>query len=205
MSEGRSMSSLYRADHIGSLLRPTELLEARRAHVTLGELATLEDHHISRVLQKQQELGLGVFTDGELQRSNFMSDFTDAVDGFDTSDAVARSWSDNAQRSPVPAAAVNISGIVTAPLKPHRSLTGRELPLLREHAPGRSRSPFPALRSSRQNTALRTRFTGTHTHCSMQSPASRICRSMRRAIATTSIRSGPRGWQTNCAWIRHRC
>ena len=94
------MSSLYRADHVGSFLRPRELLEARRAQVTSEELEALEDRHISRVFQKQQELGLGVFTDGELRRSNFMSDFTDAVDGFDLGDAVARSWSDKAQRSP---------------------------------------------------------------------------------------------------------
>src|ERR1035438_6014482 len=118
------MSSLYRADHVGSFLRPTELLEARRAQVALEELEALEDRHISRVLQKQQELGLGVFTDGELRRSNFMSDFTDAVDGFDPGDAVARSWSDNAPRSPAAAAAVSkISGIVTSPLKQHQSLT----------------------------------------------------------------------------------
>lgn len=139
------MSSLYRADHVGSFLRPTELLEARRAQVALEELEALEDRHISRVLQKQQELGLGVFTDGELRRSNFMSDFTDAVDGFDPGDAVARSWSDNAPRSPAAAAAVSkISGIVTSPLKQHQSLTVRELPFLREHAPGAIKITLPS-------------------------------------------------------------
>ncbi len=139
------MSSLYRADHVGSFLRPRELLEARRAQVTSEELEALEDRHISRVFQKQQELGLGVFTDGELRRSNFMSDFTDAVDGFDLGDAVARSWSDKAQRSPASAAAVsNISGIVTSPLKQHQPLTGRELPFLRAHAPGAIKITLPS-------------------------------------------------------------
>jgi hypothetical protein len=79
-----------------------------------------------------------------------MSGFIDAVDGFDPRDSVARSWSDNAQRSPAPAAVSNISGIVTSQLKQRHPLTGRDLPFLREHAPGRSRSPFPGLGSSRQ-------------------------------------------------------
>ena len=46
------MSHLFRADHVGSFLRPPELLEARREQVSLEELETLEDRHISRVLQK---------------------------------------------------------------------------------------------------------------------------------------------------------
>ncbi len=139
------MPSSYRADHVGSFLRPTELLEARRARVNLEELKASEDRHISRVLQKQQELGLDVFTDGELRRSNFMSDFTDAVDGFDPGGAVPRSWSDSARQSPAPAVAVsNISGIVTAALNQRRPLTGRELPFLREHAPGPIKITLPS-------------------------------------------------------------
>ena len=74
------MSSRYRADHVGSLLRPAELLEARKSKAPTAELHAIEDRHIQRVLVKQKELGFGVFTDGELRRSNFMSDFTDAVE-----------------------------------------------------------------------------------------------------------------------------
>jgi 5-methyltetrahydropteroyltriglutamate--homocysteine methyltransferase len=139
------MSSLFRADHVGSFLRPPDLLEARQAHVSLQELEALEDRHIARVLQKQQELGLGVFTDGELRRSNFMSDFTDAVDGFDPGDAVPRNWNDNAEKSTAPTVAVSsISGIVTAPLKQRQPLTGRELPFLRQHAPGPIKITLPS-------------------------------------------------------------
>jgi 5-methyltetrahydropteroyltriglutamate--homocysteine methyltransferase len=142
---GGIMSSLYRADHVGSFLRPPELLEAHQAQVSLEELEALENRQISRVLQKQQELGLGVFTDGELRRSNFMSDFTDAVDGFDPGDAVPRSWSDDAQKSTAHAAAVSsISGIVTSPLKLRRPLTGREAPFLRKHAPGPIKITLPS-------------------------------------------------------------
>ncbi len=92
------MPSSYRADHVGSLLRPHELLEARRAQRPHTELQAIEDREILRVLQRQKEIGFDVFTDGEFRRTNFMSDFTDAVQGFDFGDAVSRNWSDDAQK-----------------------------------------------------------------------------------------------------------
>ena len=72
------MHTPYRADHIGSFLRPPELLEARKTEEP-EKLRQLEDRHILRVIAKQQELGFEAVTDGELRRRNFMSDFTDAV------------------------------------------------------------------------------------------------------------------------------
>ena len=93
------MAAQYRADHVGSLLRPPELLEARRnGGKDAQRLHELEDRHIARVLAKQKELGFEIFTDGEFRRRNFMSDFTDAVEGFDLGDAVARHWDDGARR-----------------------------------------------------------------------------------------------------------
>lgn len=139
------MPSPYRADHVGSLLRPAELLEARQSQMHLKDLQALEDRHIVRVLQKQQEIGLDVFTDGELRRSNFMSDFTDAVEGFDFRSAVPRRWKDDAQQENSESAAVSsISGIVTSQLKQCQPLTGRELPFLREHAPGPIKITLPS-------------------------------------------------------------
>ncbi|HEX9661775.1 MAG TPA: 5-methyltetrahydropteroyltriglutamate--homocysteine methyltransferase, partial [Candidatus Binatia bacterium] len=72
------MAARYRADHIGSLLRPAELLEARSANVSSEQLRALEDKHILRVIERQKEIGFKIFTDGELRRGNFMSDFNDA-------------------------------------------------------------------------------------------------------------------------------
>src|ERR1700684_4583531 len=87
------MSVQYRADQVGSFLRPKELLEARRSDPPAPDrLRELEDRFILRVLAKQKELGFEVFTDGEFRRSNFMGDFTDAIEGFDFGDGVARSW-----------------------------------------------------------------------------------------------------------------
>lgn len=138
------MPSPYRADHVGSLLRPHELLEARSAQQPRAELQAIEDREILRVLQRQKEIGFDVFTDGEFRRTNFMSDFTDAVQGFDFGDAVSRNWSD-AQKTSQPQPAVSsINGVVTSTLRQRQPLTGPELPFLREHSPGPIKITLPS-------------------------------------------------------------
>jgi 5-methyltetrahydropteroyltriglutamate--homocysteine methyltransferase len=137
------MSSIIRADHVGSLLRPGELLNARASHIAPSELEAIEDRHVQRVLGRQKEIGLNIFTDGELRRTNFMSDFTDAVEGFDFGDAVPRKWNDEtAQQSAATVSSVN--GIVTSTLKQRQPLTGRELPFLVKHAPGPLKITLPS-------------------------------------------------------------
>jgi 5-methyltetrahydropteroyltriglutamate--homocysteine methyltransferase len=132
----------YRADQVGSFLRPADLLEAHRTPGPDSEpLRALEDRHILRVLAKQQDLGFEVFTDGELRRRNFMSDFTDAVDGFDFGDAVARSWQAG---SGAGAPVSSVAGVVTGKLRPLRRLTGHELPFLRAHSPGAIKMTLPS-------------------------------------------------------------
>ena len=86
------MPAKYRADHIGSFLRPGDILQARGANVSIEQLRALEDKHILRVIERQKDLGFKIFTDGELRRGNFMSDFNDAVEGIDEGVAVARTW-----------------------------------------------------------------------------------------------------------------
>ncbi len=135
------MAAEYRADQVGSFLRPAELLEARHNGKDPQRLHDLEDRHISRVLAKQKELGFEIFTDGELRRRNFMSDFIDAVDGFDLGDTVARKWeagdAKNAQVS-------SVTGIVTSKLRQVRPLTGHELPYLKKHSPGAIKMTLPS-------------------------------------------------------------
>src|SRR3954469_3168823 len=75
------------ADHVGSLLRPPELLEARRAHAG-GELdppafKAIEDRAVLDVVRLQEEAGCPVVTDGELRRESFQSELVAAVDGFE--------------------------------------------------------------------------------------------------------------------------
>jgi 5-methyltetrahydropteroyltriglutamate--homocysteine methyltransferase len=125
------MPAPFRADHIGSFLRPKELLEARNS-ASPEQLRKLEDQHILRVLAKQKELGFEVVTDGELRRRNFMSDFTDAVEGFDLSAGLGRTWKGGEAAA---AAAIRVTGIVTSKLRQVRPLTGHELPFLKAHSP----------------------------------------------------------------------
>ncbi len=136
------MPSPFRADHIGSLLRPAELLEARRnAAKDPARLRALEDTHIRNVFNKQKELGFQVFTDGELRRRNFMSDFTDAVEGFDMGDAVARNWQASQEKNqPVS----SVTGVVTKTLRQARPLTGHELPFLKANCPGSIKMTLPS-------------------------------------------------------------
>src|SRR5579883_1343858 len=133
-----SMPAPYRADHIGSFLRSPELLEARKSNADEQKLREIEDREILRVLAKQKELGFEIFTDGELRRRNFMSDFMDAVEGFDMGGAVGRMWSGDG------AEAARVSGIVTRKLKQTGRLTGRELPFLKQHSPGAIKMTLPS-------------------------------------------------------------
>ena len=136
------MMTSYRADQVGSLLRPPELLAARAATPPdLTRLRAIEDQHILRILSRQRELGFEALTDGELRRRNFMSDLIDAVDGFDLEDATPRAW----QASDAGGAAVSsVTGIVTGTLRPVRRLTEHELPFLRAHADGAIKMTLPS-------------------------------------------------------------
>jgi len=76
----------YRADQVGSLLRPPELLQARKAYrarsIGIEELRRVEDRAIATALEMQRQVGIDVYTDGEMRRDAWMSDLVDAVDGF---------------------------------------------------------------------------------------------------------------------------
>ena len=136
------MTTPYRADQVGSFLRPPEIIEARYAARTDPErLRALEDRHILQALEKQRDLGFEIFTDGELRRRNFMSDFTDAVTGFDFGDTVARTWqAGSGARAPVS----SVAGVVTARLQPLRRLTLHELAFLKRHSPGAIKMTLPS-------------------------------------------------------------
>src|ERR1700678_395419 len=85
----------FHADHVGSLLRPQALLEARR-RVEAGmiepeELREVENEAITTAFQLQKQAGLRVFTDGEFRRSDFRGGLVDAVDGI-TAEIVEMPW-----------------------------------------------------------------------------------------------------------------
>jgi len=75
----------FRADHVGSLLRPPALKEARakrvRDEISPDDLKAVEDREIERVIRKQEEVGLRAVTDGEFRRSWWHLDFLWGLDG----------------------------------------------------------------------------------------------------------------------------
>ena len=69
----------FRADHVGSLLRPAHLLQAREDHaagrIDADELRQIEDDAIREVVRRQEEIGLRGITDGEFRRESWHMDF----------------------------------------------------------------------------------------------------------------------------------
>lgn len=87
-----------RADVVGSLLRPPELLVARERYAA-GELSApefkrVEDRAVDRVIALQEGAGLPVVTDGEMRRESFQSQMVEAVEGFGEHTIDAYLWGD---------------------------------------------------------------------------------------------------------------
>ena len=78
----------FRADHVGSFLRPAYLLEARAQKasgaITPAQLRKVEDRAITEIVQFQRDCGLTSITDGELRRSYFHIDFLEQLGGVHT-------------------------------------------------------------------------------------------------------------------------
>src|ERR1700733_4634893 len=75
----------FRADHVGSLLRPAELLRARQDEqqgcLSKTELRRLEDQAIRDAVRMQEDLGLQGVTDGEFRRGSWHMDFLYQIGG----------------------------------------------------------------------------------------------------------------------------
>ena len=75
----------FRADHVGSLLRPAELLRARAEHqagrISAEELRRVEDAAIGDAVRMQREVGLEAVTDGEFRRGSWHMDFLYQIGG----------------------------------------------------------------------------------------------------------------------------
>jgi len=76
----------FRAEHVGSLLRPPELLEARaafeRGGISAEELRAVEDRHVLEAIRLQERVGLRSISDGEFRRAIYFGHFPAAVEGF---------------------------------------------------------------------------------------------------------------------------
>jgi len=85
----------FRADHVGSLLRPEALLKARQRcrgkEISKEELREIEDRHIDEAVKKQEAIGLQSVTDGEFRRAFFHLDFLEQLDGVTVKGSIAAS------------------------------------------------------------------------------------------------------------------
>src|ERR1700756_1533382 len=81
----RRTSPPFRADHVGSLLRPPRLHQARddfaAGRITAADLRAVEDDEIIKAVRMQEEVGLQSATDGEFRRATWHMDFIYALGG----------------------------------------------------------------------------------------------------------------------------
>jgi 5-methyltetrahydropteroyltriglutamate--homocysteine methyltransferase len=122
------MKSPDRAEHVGSLLRPPELLQARAAfaegQLNQEQLREVEDRTILDALEKQSAAGLDRITDGEFRRGSWLTDMADAVEGF-VRDRVVLDW-----KGPGGGPEVSSANAVGAKLHKTRHLAAHEVPFL---------------------------------------------------------------------------
>jgi 5-methyltetrahydropteroyltriglutamate--homocysteine methyltransferase len=138
------MTTRYRADQVGSLLRPPELLQARAAYaegrLSAEALREVEDRAILDVLARQRQIGIDVLTDGEFRRGAFLTDLAEAVEGF-VAERVILEW-----RGPGGGAEGSMAPVVGGRLRPRRLLTKHEADFLQAHAaaPFKITVPLPS-------------------------------------------------------------
>src|SRR6202453_1760781 len=136
------MTTRLRAEQLGSLLRPPELLAARSAYaagkISLEELRRREDQAILAAIDKQRAIGLDVLSDGEMRRGSWLTDMADAVDGF-VPEKVTLEW-----KGPGGGVEGSTAQAAGARLRKVRKLTAHELPLLKQAAGGPFKITLPA-------------------------------------------------------------
>ena len=142
-------------DHVGSLLRPRGLLDAREAFAdgTIGsaELKAAEDRAIDHVVTLQEQAGCEIITDGELRRLSFQSQILESVDGFGEWDLEAFLWGDWYGEGLEPWHRRRPADLgVVAPLRRKRHLSAEEFTYLRARTKrfAKVTLPSPSLLSS---------------------------------------------------------
>jgi len=148
----------YRADNVGSLLRPPELLQARedfsKQRISQEQLKEIEDRSVKAALDLQRSVGIDVLTDGEYRRHDWVGDFTASVDGYVSAQPPIRfEW-----KLPEPVAASGASSmrqaiaempqqigrVIGERLKLRHRLTEHEVPYMKANAGGVFKVTMPA-------------------------------------------------------------
>jgi 5-methyltetrahydropteroyltriglutamate--homocysteine methyltransferase len=137
----------YRADQVGSFLRPRSVKDAHAAYLQgqlqLEALREIEDRAILEVLELQEQVGVDVVSDGEFRRGSWSGDFGDAVDGYNpgvpavTVFNTARGNNPSGRNGPRPR-------VIAAKLRQKRRLTEHETSFLVSHATSACKVTMPA-------------------------------------------------------------
>jgi methionine synthase II (cobalamin-independent) len=139
------MPAPYRADHVGSLLRPPEVLEARNAlssgQIDASQLKAIEDKAVLDAIELQKQVGLDVYSDGEFRRSGWAGDFGEAVEGYVRGEAPVRMHWRGAER---PQTGTQEGRVIGERIRQRRRLTEHESAFLKQHAPGPYKITLPA-------------------------------------------------------------
>ena len=124
-----SAAPLFRAEHIGSFLRPDRLLaaarDARAGALTAERFRAVQDECVRDVVAFQEGLGLRTVTDGEFRRRGWSAGFIDAVDGFGLRDAALGFRDDTGERGVLP------SPFARGPLRRARGIATDEFRFLK--------------------------------------------------------------------------
>jgi 5-methyltetrahydropteroyltriglutamate--homocysteine methyltransferase len=141
------MGAGYRADQVGSFLRPPQIKEAHTAHregrLSVEDLRKLEDAAILRVLELQQQIGIDVYSDGEFRRGGWSGDFVEAVEGYAPGAPAVTVFNTAAGNAPAQRPAAQ-GRVITERLRQKHRLTEHESGFLQQHAPGPFKMTMPA-------------------------------------------------------------
>jgi 5-methyltetrahydropteroyltriglutamate--homocysteine methyltransferase len=144
-----TMTVTARVEHVGSLLRPPYLRQAREARAAgrqdEAEFKAIEDRAVREIVTLQEELGLPVINDGELRRESFQSELTAACDGFTGVDVSAWLWGQwhSAQVGDLTITRPADLAVV-APLRKRRNLAAEEFTFMRSRTSRQVKVTLPS-------------------------------------------------------------
>ena len=151
------MTTPYRADHVGSLLRPPELLEARAAYtngdISLEQLREAEDAAVLRALEMQRDAGIDIFSDGEYRRPAWSAAVRESLEGLVPNPdppiaSILGQWQgphgEVARASVIPGTGL----VVGAPVRQVRRFVEADSAFLQKHAPGPWKITMPGAMSA---------------------------------------------------------
>ena len=158
------MKGIYRADHVGSLLRPPELLQARvdfnEGRMGREKLTEIEDAAVLKALDVQKQAGIPIFTEGEYRRSGWSTAIANSIDGLvelpastNPTTAILGQWMGphGNEATNVRVANPGVMGktlVVGEKMHQIKRLAGEEAPFLKAHAPGPWKITMPGAMSA---------------------------------------------------------